>query len=70
MLKHLLTCLSQREREAFVLAYGQNFTHSQAAEYMGLSRGNIYTLLKRANKKFSGYRQFVGQKQTKGEGVC
>ncbi len=70
MLDHLLSCLSQREREAFILVNGQGFSHSEAAEYMGLSRGNIYNLLKRSEKKFGSYRQFVGQKQTNSEGYC
>lgn len=69
MLDHLLSCLSPREREAFLLVYGQGFTHSQTAEFMGLSRGNVYNLLQRANKKFSGMSDFVGQKQVNDEGV-
>lgn len=69
MLEHLLSCLSLREKEAFVLIYGQGFTYSKAADFMGLSRGNVYNLVTRAKKKFSGFREFVGQKQVKGEGV-
>jgi RNA polymerase sigma-70 factor (ECF subfamily) len=69
MLKHLLSCLSAREREAFVLVKGQGFSYQEAAEFIGLSKGNVYTLIKRAEKKFFGYRNFVGRKQAKGEGV-
>ena len=69
MLEHLMMCLSTREREAFVLVKGQGYTHSEAAEFMGLSRGNVYNLLRRAENKFGNYRQFVGQEQAKGEGV-
>lgn len=70
MLENLLMCLSKRERDVFLLVIGQRFTHSQAAEFLGLSRDNVYNLLKRAEKKFSIYREFVGQKQVKDEEVC
>lgn len=69
MLEHLMMCLSQREKEAFVLVKGQGYTHNEAAEFMGLSRGNVYNLLRRAERKFGNYRQFVGQMQTKVEGT-
>jgi RNA polymerase sigma factor (sigma-70 family) len=69
MLKHLLSGLSVREREAFVLIYGQRYSYQEAADFMGLSKGNVYNLIKRTEKKFSNYRNFVGRKQTKGEGV-
>ena len=69
MLEHLLMCLSVREREAFVLIYGQGYSYQEAADFMGLSKGNIYTLIKRAEKKFANYREFVGRKQAKGERV-
>lgn len=63
MLEHLLSCLSPREKDAFVLIHGQGFSHSQAAEFMGISRGNIYNLLQRAEKKFSNYRDCFSKKQ-------
>ena len=69
MLEHLMMCLSRREKEAFLLVKGQGYTHSETAEYMGLSRGNVYNLLRRAEKKFGSYRQFVGHMQTKVEGT-
>ncbi|HOV79380.1 MAG TPA: sigma factor-like helix-turn-helix DNA-binding protein [Bacillota bacterium] len=70
MLEHLLSCLSPREREAFVLIHGQGFSYQQTADFMGLSKGSVYNLIKRAEKKFSIYREFVGRKQDKGEEVC
>ncbi|MFZ5649928.1 MAG: sigma factor-like helix-turn-helix DNA-binding protein [Bacillota bacterium] len=39
--------MSARERDVFVLVKGQGLTHSETANYLGLSRGNIYNLLKR-----------------------
>jgi RNA polymerase sigma-70 factor (ECF subfamily) len=66
-LNELLSCLSEKEKEAFLLVHGEKMTHAQAAEYMGLSRGNIYNLLRRAEKKFFSLRDLAGQKQFKGK---
>lgn len=70
MLEHLLSCLSVKEREAFVLINGQGFTYQETADFMGCSRGSVQMYIRRAEKKFSGMRDFVLQKQVKGERVC
>lgn len=68
LLADLLTLLSPVERDAFVMVRGHGLTYEETAEHLGLSRGNISTLLKRAEEKFSKIRvnwsqneQFVGQ---------
>ncbi|GED55465.1 sigma-70 family RNA polymerase sigma factor [Brevibacillus borstelensis] len=45
--------LSERERECYVLAYGQCFSHLEIAEILGISKGNVYTLIKRAQEKIT-----------------
>lgn len=56
MLEHLMMCLSRREREAFMLIKGQGYSYSETAEHMGMSKGSVYNLIKRAEKKFGSYR--------------
>jgi len=46
-----LSILSKRERETFVLIYGQNFTMSQAAELLNVSKSTINTNIIRSKKK-------------------
>jgi RNA polymerase sigma-70 factor (ECF subfamily) len=53
-LEALMAKLSPREREVFMLVYGQSFTESSAAEILGISRSSINTLIKRARKKLMG----------------
>lgn len=60
MVGHLLMSLSKREREAFMLIYGQGFTYQEAADFMGLTaRSTVSTLVKRAQQKFSGMRDLI-----------
>ena len=56
MLEHLMMCLSRREREAFLLVKGQGYSYQDAADYMGMSKGSVYNLIKRSEKKFGNYR--------------
>jgi RNA polymerase sigma-70 factor (ECF subfamily) len=62
-LDHILKSLSQKEREAFILIYGQGFTYQEAADYMCCSRGSIQNYIRRAYKKFIGLGDYVSQKQ-------
>jgi RNA polymerase sigma factor (sigma-70 family) len=43
--------LSSLERECFELAYGQCFSHADIALMLNVSKGNVSTLLERANRK-------------------
>jgi len=67
--EQLLLTLAPRERQAFVLVHAQGFSYQEAADYMAISKGNVYNLIRRADKKFERLRGVVGRKQVKGEGI-
>jgi positive control factor len=48
-----LCVLSERERECYVLAYGECFSHAEIAELLGISKGSVETYIKRANAKIN-----------------
>lgn len=48
-----LSVLSERERECYVLAYGECFSHSEIAELLNISVSSVETYLKRANQKIT-----------------
>lgn len=45
--------LSERERECYVMAYGQCFSHAEIAELLGISKSSVDTHIKRAQQKIS-----------------
>jgi positive control factor len=48
-----LCVLSERERECYVLAHGECFTHSQIADMLGITKSSVDTHIKRAQQKIS-----------------
>ncbi|MFD0712843.1 sigma-70 family RNA polymerase sigma factor [Paenibacillus sp. GCM10027626] len=52
-LQEIMDVLSNQERECFEMAYGECMPHTEIARYLGLSRGNVSTLLQRARKKLA-----------------
>jgi positive control factor len=48
-----LCVLSEREKECYVMAYGECFSHSEIAEMLNLSVSSVETYLKRANLKIT-----------------
>ncbi|AYB36946.1 sigma factor-like helix-turn-helix DNA-binding protein [Brevibacillus laterosporus] len=46
-----LQFVTEKERECYLMVHGSGFTHEKAAEMLFLSRGNISTLLSRAQQK-------------------
>ncbi|NGQ95026.1 sigma-70 family RNA polymerase sigma factor [Brevibacillus sp. SYP-B805] len=48
-----LCILSERERECYVLAHGECFTHSQIADMLGITKSSVDTHIKRAQQKIS-----------------
>ncbi|CCO11306.2 sigma-70, region 4 family protein [Carnobacterium maltaromaticum LMA28] len=51
VIKEILSCLSPKEYEAYVSIFGKGNSYKTTAEYLGLSRGNIQTLISRSLKK-------------------
>lgn len=48
-----LKTLSDRERECFVMAHGQNFSYGYIANLIGISKGTVQDYVKRAQIKVS-----------------
>jgi len=48
-----LSKLSERERECYVLAHGECFTHEYIADMLGISKGAVDSFVSRAQKKIS-----------------
>ncbi|MEK8132921.1 sigma factor-like helix-turn-helix DNA-binding protein [Paenibacillus filicis] len=48
-----LSNLSERERECYVMAHGDCFTHEQIARMLGISKGSVDKFVDRAHKKVS-----------------
>ncbi|MEC0233576.1 sigma-70 family RNA polymerase sigma factor [Paenibacillus kribbensis] len=55
-IEEALRVLTDLERDCFLLSYGHCMPHSYIADVLGLSRGNISTLLKRAKEKIQENR--------------
>ncbi|WP_409177729.1 sigma factor-like helix-turn-helix DNA-binding protein [Brevibacillus fortis] len=51
-IEEALCVLSDRERECYVLAYGQCFSHSEIAGMLGISKSSVDTHIKRAQQKY------------------
>ncbi|WP_103110806.1 sigma factor-like helix-turn-helix DNA-binding protein [Brevibacillus reuszeri] len=45
--------LSERERECYVMANGQCFSHAEIAKMLGISKSSVDTHIKRAQQKIS-----------------
>ncbi|MHB0944596.1 sigma-70 family RNA polymerase sigma factor [Paenibacillus sp. ALE1] len=56
VIEEALRVLTDLERDCFLLSYGHCMPHSYIADVLGLSRGNISTLLKRAKEKIQENR--------------
>lgn len=52
-LEKALSLLSDRERECFVMAHGQNFSYGYIASLIGVSKGTVQDYVKRAQIKVS-----------------
>lgn len=50
-LRNLLSVLSPREREAFIMVRGRGISYRQAAEYLGVSPGTVSAMVRRAERK-------------------
>lgn len=48
-----LCVLSDRERECYILAHGQGFSHEYIAELLGVSKGSVDSYLSRAQEKIT-----------------
>jgi len=48
-----LCSLSDRERECYILAYGQCFSHSDIANLLGITKSSVDTHIMRAQQKIS-----------------
>lgn len=60
-LRNILSSLTPREREAFILIRGQGISFRETARYMGVrSPGTITNLVKRAERKIR--REIIKQK--------
>ncbi|MGG0796630.1 sigma factor-like helix-turn-helix DNA-binding protein [Brevibacillus laterosporus] len=46
-----LQFVTEKERECYLMVHGSGFTHEKAAEMLFISRGNVSTLLSRAQQK-------------------
>ena len=53
LLEDALSVLSPRERECYVLAHGQCFSHAEIANMLGIDRGNVAKFIQRAQTKLS-----------------
>lgn len=53
LIEDALRTLTPLERECFEMAYGGCQSHAEIALMLGLSKGNVSTILDRANKKIS-----------------
>jgi RNA polymerase sigma-70 factor (ECF subfamily) len=76
LLKDLLGVLSNQERDVFMMVKGDGLTHDEVVEHLGISRGNVYNILKRVEEKLEAMLEnqskndvLVGQKQPNNEGV-
>lgn len=56
VIEEALRVLTDLEKDCFLLSYGHCMPHSYIADVLGLSRGNISTLLKRAKEKIQENR--------------
>lgn len=45
--------LSERERECYVLAHGQGFSHDYIADLLGISKGSVDSYMARAQEKIT-----------------
>jgi RNA polymerase sigma factor (sigma-70 family) len=52
-LQYALDQLSERERECYVLAHGECFSHSAIANMLGIAAGSVSEYVQRAHKKIS-----------------
>ncbi|RFB28227.1 sigma-70 family RNA polymerase sigma factor [Brevibacillus sp. VP] len=48
-----LSCLTDREKECYIMAHGQGMTQYAIAELVGISRASVETYIHRAQKKIS-----------------
>ncbi|OMF50859.1 sigma factor-like helix-turn-helix DNA-binding protein [Paenibacillus peoriae] len=55
-IEEALRVLTDLEKECFLLSYGHCMPHSYISDVMGLSRGNVSTLLQRAKEKIKENR--------------
>ncbi|CCF12936.1 sigma-70, region 4 family protein [Brevibacillus laterosporus GI-9] len=46
-----LQFVTEKERECYLMVHGSGFTHEKASEMLFISRGNVSTLLSRAQQK-------------------
>lgn len=62
-LEHILGLLSRRERECYVLASGEGFSHAAIAGMLMISAGSVSEYIQRAQKKISSvmeeYRSLI-----------
>lgn len=52
-IEEALCVLSERERECYVLAHGQGFSHEYIADLLGISKGSVDSYLARAQEKIT-----------------
>src|SRR5690606_30945358 len=54
-LDYVLSKLSKREREVYILLKGKGYSQYYAAEILGISRGALQTIYKRAQNKIDNH---------------
>lgn len=59
LIDQYLSVLSECERECFLMVYGGGLTHAKAAELLRMSRGNVSTLLSRAQQKIELFQMMT-----------
>ncbi|QOS97570.1 RNA polymerase subunit sigma-70 [Brevibacterium sp. JNUCC-42] len=59
MIDFYMSLLSNGEREAYLMIYGGKLTYEKASELMGLSKGNIQTLIQRAKQKIELFQSLM-----------
>ncbi|WP_310830387.1 sigma factor-like helix-turn-helix DNA-binding protein [Paenibacillus pedocola] len=53
LLEFALEPLSRRERECYMLAHGEGFSHATVAEMLGISAGSVSEYIQRAQRKIT-----------------
>jgi RNA polymerase sigma-70 factor (ECF subfamily) len=53
LLEFAMEPLSRRERECYMLAHGEGFSHAAVAEMLGISAGSVSEYIQRAQRKIT-----------------
>lgn len=61
-LDEALALLTDAERQAVQLVLGEGLSYSETAELMGISKGNVSTLVERAQRKFRQRKKYNWQR--------